>query len=141
MELSNSDILAENLDVVEHDLLLLNVSALGCESLGNLSVANRAIDLALLRCLHGKLESTSSLHCLSKSLGISLDLGHLLRLLLLLLSELLQGRLSSENGLLLWEKEVAGIAVLNLYNVVLITKVLDVLNHNNLHNQSKIVLG
>lgn len=40
MELADSNVLAESLNGLKYDLLLLNVYALSCESLSNVSVGN-----------------------------------------------------------------------------------------------------
>gem|GEM_PF-3347083 len=105
--------------------LVVNFYALLRKFFCNLSVGNRTVDRTIFACLNSERER-NAVEFFSLSLSVSLNLFEFLSLLLQVFSEDLLCRWSSQNSLTLRDKEVKTITILNVNNVILVTKIVDV---------------
>ena len=127
--------LAELLDFRNGDVLLVNLNTCGCESLGNLSCGNGAIELAGLTDLGSDLD-LYSLDLCCDSLSVCNELGLFVSSLAESLLVLLECRWGSYGSETLRNEIIASVTGLYFYHITGLAEIGNFFLKNDLHNAS-----
>ena len=121
MEVNGSLEVTDLASLTHGDDLAVDLNAELSELFSNLSSTDRAVEVTGSGNLSGD-DKLNILQSLSTLLSLSLQSGELSRLLLEVLGELLAGTCRCDDTLACRDQIVTAVAVLNLYDIVLVSK-------------------